>query len=210
MKYFQDKVGHAAELFADYPIDNATVINEGSPVKISNGKVVAAVAAGTDSLLGVAAESHAGAEYALELKDRRKKIGVYDSPHAIFKARLHLVAATDGTGGLSATLSAANTAKGGVLVCTKAVSGSGCVVGEECEVTENTTSLMKIGKDTKTGDEFDFIPPVGFAEIGFETKDGALTGEFALSTTGASLVCAGRDGNELLVAFKKHIYGCGV
>lgn len=73
MKYFQDKVGHAAELFADYPIDNATVINEGTPVKISNGKVVAAVAAGTDSLLGVAAESHAGAEYALELKDRRKK-----------------------------------------------------------------------------------------------------------------------------------------
>ena len=87
MKYFQDKVGHAAELFADYPIDNATVINEGTPVKISNGKVVAAGAAGTDSLLGVAAESHAGAEYALELKDRRKKIGVYDSPHAIFLPR---------------------------------------------------------------------------------------------------------------------------
>lgn len=209
MFYKSDKV-YDHKQFSDYDIASATELGLGVPVQLSAGKVVAATASGaSQAFLGITAESHAGADGALELKCRREKIAIFDSPHAVLAAGGIKIAATaDGSSGtVTSGTYTADHYNGGKAKCIKAVSGSSYEVGKIYDITDGTTTALVIGTGTvKNGDEFKVYPPVGATQIGFETVDSKLTGELALNTAGAILkvVSSDAEADEVCVICTAH------
>lgn len=199
--------------FREYPVGETTEIDRGQVVKLSGGKVVAAAAGETGAILGVAAESHTGAEDALNGRSNGRIIGVWDSPDTVFQCPAPTITITGGT---ATTLVATGIAtfadddfNGGftVLISKAASSTNTDETGTVREITDFTaetkTFTVPSGGTAYAGDVYAIIPPVGFAKGNFDAE-----GKKLVLTAAAALpvkVIGGDTQNAALrVMAKKH------
>ena len=219
MKYFQKLDGGVHISAREYDIAVGTAITEGQLVKLSEGKVISAVAAETGALLGVAAESHSGVADALDPRANGTKIMVYDDPSAVYQCAAPQVTAA--AGGSSTTLVvtagqyfANDDFNGGyVKLISKAANSTntdeiGTVRAiSDFAVTANTSGTFTIasGGTPAAGDVYAVIPPVGFAKGNLNTaKDGIVLS----ASASLPLRVIGGDVTEgkINVMVKKHIF----
>ena len=97
MRPIQNAGGHVGLTARNYPIAAATAISAGEVVKLSAGLVVAAAAAETGAILGIAAENHPGTADALNARANGTEILVYDNPELIFECPVPVIAAASGS-----------------------------------------------------------------------------------------------------------------
>lgn len=205
----KNKNGSPIMPYHEYPIAADTAVERGQAVKLVNGLVVAATAADTSELLGVAAESHDGTEDALNERSNGKKILVYDADDTLFACPAPVVTAA--AGGSATTLIAAELAtfanddfKGGYVKLVSKAEGSlnADSVGQVREITGSTASsktfTLEEGGTPAEGDVYAVFPPIGFAKGNFDATITKLT----LSATAAiKMKVAGHEtdaGNILL------------
>ena len=185
----------------EYDIATGTVVQEGAFVKLTAGKVVAAVVADTGTLLGVAAERHSGAADALNLRSNGLKIKVNDSPDAVFETTPPRATATSGS---TTTMAATGLAAfadsdfiGGYikLVSKVAASTNTDAIGTVYPVTGSTaatklfTFTQTAGGAVTAGDIFEIYPPIGFAkgnlDATFSKYDLTATASISVRTSGS-------------------------
>ena len=193
--------GSAITSQKEYDIATGTVVQEGAFVKLTAGKVVAAVVADTGTLLGVAAERHSGAADALNLKSNGLKIKVNDSPDAVFETTPPRATATSGS---TTTMAATGLAAfadsdfiGGYikLVSKVAASTNTDAIGTVYPVTGSTaatklfTFTQTAGGAVTAGDIFEIYPPIGFAkgnlDATFSKYDLTATASISVRTSGS-------------------------
>ena len=97
MRAYQNVDGGFTFGVHEYDIAKTTAIKAGQVVKLSEGLVVAATAAETGAILGVAKENHSGAEDAINPRSNGTKILVYDDPGMIMRCKAPVMAATGGS-----------------------------------------------------------------------------------------------------------------
>ena len=184
MKAFQNVDGGVILSVREYDIAAATVITEGQIVKLSGGKVVVAAAAETGAILGVAAETHSGAEDAINPRANGTRILVYDNPHLVMQCKAPQVAAT---GGSTTTFVSTNLAafanddmNGGYikLVSLGDESTNTDAIGTVREITDHVgadkTLTVAAGGKICAGDVYEIYPPIGFAKGNLDTNIQAL------------------------------------
>lgn len=204
-----------------YPIDPTTKITVGQVVKLSGGKVVAAAAAETGAILGVAAETHEGTADALNLRANGKEVLVADGPDTIFACAAPEIKASAGTattvvsnGANGMAAFAADDFNGGRLQLVKLAAGSTNAdpVGAVREITDfadasgTETFTVPAGGTANAGDVYRVYPPIGFAKGNLDANRAGLT---LSATASISLKVVGHDlerGKILLMA-KKHALG---
>lgn len=197
-----------------YPIDHATKILAGQVVKLSGGKIVAAAAAETGAILGVANENHLAADDALNPRATGKEILVADGPEMLFECGAPVVEATGGsattvvTSGLAAF--DATDMQGGYLQLVKYGADSSNLDGiktvkEIIDFGSGTFTVPAGGTNSK-GDQFRVYPPVGFAG-GNLSADG--TGLVLTATAELSFQVVGHDyeRGKIILKAKKHALG---
>lgn len=219
MKFHQKLDGGVMISAREYDIAYNADIKEGSVVKLSDGKVVAAVAAETGAVLGVAAENHSGSADALDPRANGTKIKVYDDPAAVFQCAAPQVTAS---GGSSATLVftagqyfAADDFNGGYVKLVSKASGStntdavGTVRAiSDYAVTASTSGTFTIasGGTPNAGDVYAVFPPPGFAKGNLNTaRDGIVLSASAslpIRVIGGDLTL-----DKINVMVKKHAFG---
>lgn len=97
MRAYQNVDGGFTFGVHEYDIAKTTAIKAGQVVKLAEGLVVAATAAETGAILGVAKENHSGAEDAINPRSNGAKILVYDDPGMIMRCKAPVMAATSGS-----------------------------------------------------------------------------------------------------------------
>lgn len=97
MRAYQNVDGGFTFGVHEYDIAKTTAIKAGQVVKLAEGLVVAATAAETGAILGVAKENHSGAEDAINPRSNGTKILVYDDPGMIMRCKAPVMAATSGS-----------------------------------------------------------------------------------------------------------------
>lgn len=184
MRIHQDVNGGVLKSAREYDIAYNTAIKEGQVVKLSAGLVVAAIAAETGAILGIAAESHSGVADALDPRANGTKIMVYDSPALVCKSPVPVFAAAGG----SATTVTANTLgafsnddfNGGYLkLISKAVGSTNTdEIGTIKRITDyayNSTGTVSTftvasGGAANAGDVYELYPPIGFQKGNLDTN----------------------------------------
>lgn len=218
MKFYQKLDGGAHISAREYNIASDADIKEGQAVKLSEGRVVSALAAETGALLGVAAETHSGSADALDPRANGTRLLVIDDPGAVYQCAAPTVTAS---GGSATTLTfaagqhfAADDFNGGCVKLVSKASGStntdavGTVRAiSDFSVTESTSGTMTLesGGTPNAGDVYAVFPPVGFAKGNLNTsRDGIVLSASAslpLRVIGADV---GFDKINIMV--KKHAF----
>ena len=218
MKYFQKLDGGVHISAREYDIAAGTAITEGQLVKLSEGKVISAVAAETGALLGVAAENHSGSADALDPRANGTKLLVIDDPSAVYRCAAPTVTAS---GGSSTTLVftagqyfANDDFNGGYVKLVSKASGStntdavGTVRAiSDFAVTASTSGTFTIasGGAPCAGDVYAVFPPVGFAKGNLNSARSGL-----VLTASASLpirvIGADAGFDKINVMIKKHAF----
>lgn len=219
MKFFQKLDGAVHISAREYDIAYNTDIKEGSLVKLSEGKVVAAGAAETGALLGVAAENHSGAADALDPRADGTKILVIDDPDTIYQCAAPQVTAS---GGSATTLVftagqyfAADDFNGGYVKLVSKVADSTNIdkIGQvrpitDYSVTSSTSGTFTLpsGGTPNAGDVYAVFPPVGFAKGNLDTN---RTGLVLTASASISVRVIGNDipRDKINVQVKKHVFG---
>lgn len=180
MRAVNDKTGAQNESINRYPIATDTAVKEGQVVKLTEGKVVLAVAAETSPILGVAKENHSGAADTLNQRSNGLEILVSDSPTAVYESPAPRITATGGTTTTIVASALATFAdddfNGGYakLVTKGASSANTDPVGKVYPITDFVASTKTMTIDTAGGavtanDVFEIYPPIGFAKGNFDS-----------------------------------------
>ena len=204
-----------------YPIAKATEVSVGQVVKLSVGKVVPVTASDTSAILGIAAETHTGAEDALNPRSNGEEIMVYDGPDLVFSCKAPTITVKSGTattivadsdGGIAAF--AADDFNGGLLqlVSLAASSTNTDVVGQIRKVSDfadasgTETFTVDSAGTAAAGDVYRVYPPIGFAKGGYDSKACryVLSGAASL---GVKVVGWDKEHGLLLMMAKKHSLG---
>ena len=214
MKFYQKLDGGAHISAREYNVAPDADIREGSLVKLSGGMVVAAAAAETGALLGVAAENHSGSADALDPRADGGKLLVVDDPAAVYQCAAPCVTATGGT---AATLVAAGIAAfadddfngGSVKLVSKAADSANTdAVGTVRAITDFAASdktFTLSGGAPSAGDVYAVFPPVGFAKGGLNAgRDGIVL--IAAASLPLRVIGADEAFNKINVMVKKHVF----
>lgn len=209
MHVFQNLDGGVTQSVRTYDIASNTVIQKGQVVALSAGKVVAAVAAQTGAVLGIAAESHSGAADAINPRANGTEILVYDSPIAVYQCQAPQVAATGGSATTFVSTALAAFADddfiGGFirLVSKGDESTNTDAIGQVRAITDSAgsskTLTVESGGTICAGDVYEIYPPIGFQKGNLDANGQALV----LSATCAlalKVVQNHRDGHIGLMA----------
>lgn len=218
MKIYQKLDGQVLSSAREYDIAYNTAISAGQLVKLSEGKVIAAVAAETGALLGVAAENHSGVADALDPRANGTKILVYDDPHAVYQCEAPQVSAASGSATTlvftAGQYFSADDFNGGYVKLVSKASGSTNTdeIGKvraisDFAVTANTSGTLTLasGGTPASGDVYAVFPPPGFAKGNLNSD---RTGLVLSASASLSLRVIGSDigFNKINVMVKKHIF----
>lgn len=218
MKAFQKVDGSVLLSCREYDIAPTTAITPGQVVSITEGRVVAAKAAQTTAILGIAAESHSGVTDALNPRSNGTKILVYDDPDLVSACKAPEHAATGGTattvviGGLAGF--SADDFNGGWLKLVSKAEGSTNTdaVGtmkriEDFAISDGTgTFTVAEGASANAGDVFAVYPPVGFSKGNLDAAGHALV---LTATAALAIKVIGHKGGDIMLMAKKHALGAG-
>lgn len=209
MRQIMDVSGAVLHSEREYDIAANTAIVPGQVVKLSDGLVVAAVAAETGAILGYALEHHPGTADALNPRANGRRILVQDSPGAIAESPAPVITATGGT---STTITAACTVNfaadvfnGGYV---KDRNGKVRRITDSAASGSVLTLTVESGDTPSSGDPFIVFLPLGFS-AGNLSSDGrkiVLTG-----TASLPLTVVGRDEarNMIWTVATKHALAAG-
>ena len=173
-----------------YPIEAATAIEEGQVVKLSGGKVVAAAAAESGAILGIAVENHFGVADALNHRANGVEILVADGPDLLFECAAPVVTATGGSSTTVVTTGlgdfTAEDLTGGKIQLVKPAAESTNVDGvgtaKAIENFSGGTFTVPGGMGVAAnGDQFAIYPPIGFAKGNITPAGLSLAAADALS-----------------------------
>ena len=216
MKFFQKLDGGVHVSAREYDIAYNADIKAGSLVKLSESKVVAAGAAETGALLGVAAENHSGAADALDPRANGTKIFVIDDPDAIYQCKAPQVTAASGSATTlvftAGQYFAADDFNGGYVKLVSKANGSTNTdkIGQvraitDYSVTASTsgTFTLESGGTPNEGDVYEVFPPVGFAK---GNLDSGRSGLVLSASASISVRVIGADigADKINVMIKKH------
>lgn len=218
MKAFQKVDGSVLLSCREYDIAPATAITPGQVVSIAEGRVIAAKAAQTAAILGIAAEAHSGVVDALNPRSNGTKILVYDDPDLVSACKAPEHAATGGTattvviGGLAAF--SADDFNGGWLKLVSKAEGSTNTdaIGtmkriKDFAISDGTgTFTVESGATAAAGDVFAIYPPVGFSKGNLDATGHALV---LTATAALAIKVIGNKGGDIMLMAKKHILGAG-
>lgn len=218
MKAFQKVDGSVLLSCREYDIAPTTAITPGQVVSITEGRVIAAKAAQTAAILGIAAESHSGVVDALNPRSNGTKILVYDDPDLVSACKAPEHAATGGTattvviGGLAAF--SADDFNGGWLKLVSKGEGSTNTDAlgtmkriEDFAISDGTgTFTVESGAAAAAGDVFAIYPPVGFSKGNLDATGHALV---LTATAALAIKVIGNKGGDIMLMAKKHILGAG-
>ena len=198
MRAIQNAGGHVGLTARNYPIAAATAVSAGQVVKLVNGLVVAAAAAETGAILGIAAENHPGAADALNLRADGTEIMVFDNPALIFECPVPVIAAASGSATTIVPAAgdvASTVADDGynnavlVLIQKAAESANTDPIGKHITVTDYTKSGTVITKASggtpSAGDKYEMYPALGSAIGGL---DADTLSRLTVSATGATAI----------------------
>lgn len=206
MKPIQNAAGNVGLMARPYPIAYNTNISEGMVVKLSGGLVVAAVAAETGPILGIAAEMHTGSTDPLNLRNNGTEILVYDNPELLFDCPAPKFAAASGSattivpksGDVDAD-AADDSFNGSILQLVElgASSSNTDPIGKRITVTDYAKSGTVITKASggtpSAGDVYEVYPVIGAAVGGIAGLDTSIS-KLGLATAGATKIkCVGHD-----------------
>lgn len=224
MRPIQNAGGHVGLTARNYPIAYNTAISAGEVVKLTNGLVVAASAAETGPILGIAAENHPGTADALNIRANGTEILVYDNPELIFECPAPVIAAASGSattivpaaGDVDAN--AANDAfNNSVLVLIeKAASSSNTdYIGKHIVITDYTASGTVITKASggtpSEGDKYELYPLIGAAVGGIASLDSSTLSKLVLTAKGATKIkCVGHDYDRHMIRLMAVEHSLGV
>lgn len=215
MKFYQKLDGGAHISAREYKVAPDADIKEGSLVKLSGGMVVAAAAAETGALLGVAAENHSGSADALDPRADGDRLLVVDDPAAVYQCAAPCVTATGGT---ATTLVATGIAVfadddfngGSVKLVSKAAGSANTdAVGTVRAITDfaasDKTFTLPSGGAPSAGDVYAVFPPVGFAKGSLNAgRDGVVLS--ATASLPLRVIGADEALNRISVMVKKHVF----
>lgn len=206
MHQIMDVSGAVLHSEREYDIASTTAITVGQVVKMTSGLVVAALAAETGAILGVAAESHPGTADALNPRSNGTKIIVHDAPGAIFECPAIELNPSSAGNATTVKFTAAsgigsNVFDGGYI---KDSTGSVRRITSSTESSGTVTLTVESGYDIPTTETFLLFPPVGFGKGNF-SSDGT---KLVVSATAALPVqVVGRDeaNGKIWIAATKHM-----
>lgn len=224
MKPYQKADGGVLSSVREYDIAAATKINRGQVVKIADGLVVAAVAAETGRILGVAAENHSGVADALNPRENGTKILVWDAPDAIFACPVPTFTAT---GGFATTVTAAlsaftgsNAFKGGYLKLISKGAGStntdpiGTIKRITAYAYSSSTSTFTVesGATACSGDVYALFPQIGFVggNLDIDASNNPLGQKIVLTATAnlpIKVIGRNEETDEIYVMANLHALG---
>ena len=173
-----------------YPIEAATSIEEGQVVKLSGGKVVAAAAAESGAILGIAVENHFGVADALNHRANGVEILVADGPDLLFECAAPVVTATGGSSTTVVTTGlgdfTAEDMTGGKIQLVKPAAESTNVdgVGTAKAIANFSGGTFTVPEGmgvAANGDQFAIYPPIGFAKGNITPAGLSLAATDALS-----------------------------
>ena len=222
MRPIQNAGGHVGLTARNYPIAYNTAVTAGEVVKLSAGLVVAAAAAETGAILGIAAENHPGTADALNARANGTEILVYDNPELIFECPVPVIEAVATNSSATAVAAksgevAATTAddafNGGVLVLIgkAAASTNTDPIGKHIPVTDyaqtNRVFTKASGGVANSGDMYECYPPLGSAIGGLDDGRSNLL----VSATGAtSIKVIGHDFDRHMIRCMAKFHSLGV
>ena len=203
MKGYQKIDGGVLKSAREYDIAAATAITEGQLVKLTEGLVVATVAAETSAILGIAAESHPGTADALDPRANGKKIMVWDDPDLVMQCAPPEVTAASGSATtlvVTALQAFSNDDfNGGYVKLVSKVdeSTNTDAVGTirritDFAVTANTSGTLTLesGGTPNAGDVYAVFPPIGFAK---GNLNASRTGVVLTASASLPIKVAGHD-----------------
>ncbi len=221
MRPIQNADGHVGLTARSYPIAADKSITAGQIVKISGGRVEAAVAGENGPILGVAAESHSGEYDPLNTRSDGQFISVYDDPGLIFECPAPRVkAAAEGTA-TTVKIAAGDVA---AEISDDAFNGGFLKLAEKAGESKNTDPLGTVspvtdyaksgltftkaqGGTPSEGDVYEVYPPLGFTAGGLDAAGEKLI----LSATGAaSIRVVGRDISRHKIRCMAALHALGV
>lgn len=219
MKLRFDLSGSQVHQAREYDIATTTAIEAGQVVKLTAGLVVAAVAAETGAILGIAAENHSGASSDFNPRSNGAKILVYDCPTAVFSCPAPVITVTTGTtttladSGIAAAF-ADDDFNGGYVKLVGKASGSTNPdpIGKVRRITDyaktDTTFTLDetLSAAITAGDTYELYPPIGFAKGNLDTDIVKL---IVTATAALPIKVIGKNENqsELLVMAALHELG---
>ena len=219
MKFYQKLDGGVMVSAREYDIAYNADIKEGQFVKLSEGKVISAVAAETGALLGVAAEAHSGVADALDPRANGTKILVIDDPETVFQCKAPQVTAASGSATTlvftAGQYFAADDFNGGYVKLVSKASDSTNTdkIGQvraitDFAVTANTSGTFTIasGGTPSAGDIYEVFPPVGFAKGNLDTNRTGLVLSASASLP-VRVIGADIGADKINVMIKKHAFG---
>ena len=179
MKIFQKADGGVLKSTREYDIAPTTAIMAGQVVCLAAGLVVAAVAAQTGTVLGIAAETHSGTEDAMNPRSNGPKIMVWDAPDLIMQCAAPQAVATGGTATTITADSLVDTGlTGGYAKLISKAEGStnADAVGKIRRITASAAKSITLesGGIPTAGDVYEIYPPLGFAGGNLDAERSAI------------------------------------
>ncbi|MCR5826643.1 MAG: hypothetical protein K6G54_08750 [Oscillospiraceae bacterium] len=218
MRFYQKIDGGVHVSAREYDVAADAALSEGQVVRLSEGRVMPALAGQSTAVLGVAAESHSGSADALNPRANGTKVLVMDDPAAVYCCAAPQITAV---GGSETTLVfaegrsfSADDFNGGFVRLLRKGAGStnGDAVGtlravSDFAVTpgESGTLTLERGGAPNAGDVYALFPPVGFAKGNLnDGRDGIVL----TASSNLALRVVGRDetSNSICVMAKKHVF----
>lgn len=218
MKFYQKLDGGVLISAREYDIAYNADIKDGQLVKLSEGKVISAVAAETGAVLGVAAENHSGSADALDPRANGTKILVIDDPSTVFQCKAPEVTAASGSATTlvftAGQYFAADDFNGGYVKLISKAAGSTNTdkIGQVRAITDfavtastSGTFTLESGGTPYAGDIYAVFPPVGFAKGNLDTN---RTGIVLTASANLPLRVIGRDiqAGKINLMIKKHAF----
>lgn len=221
MRAIQNADGHVGLTAREYPIAAATAVSRGMVVKLSGGLVVAAAAAETGAVLGIAAENHPGTPDTLNPRANGGTLLVYDNPGVIFECPAPAFTAASGSAttvvfgsGQVDAAAADDTFNGSVIVLESKAEGSSNTdaVGVKRAVSDyaktGTTLTVASGGTAAAGDRYRLYPPVG--STGKFALDSGRAGVVLTTVGAAALRVVGHDYDRRMLRCMAAVHTLGV
>lgn len=223
MKPIQNAGGFVGLTARNYPCAYNTAISEGMVVKLSAGLVVAASAAETGAILGIAAENHPGTADALNARANGTEILVYDNPELIFECPAPVIAAASGSattivpdsGEVDSTSNDDSFNNSVLMLVAKAAASTNTdPVGKHITVTDYAKSGTVISKASggtpSAGDKYEVYPALGANVGGIASLRATYIDKLVVTTKGAANIkCVGHDYDRHMIRLMAILHSLG-